>query len=326
MSANDIKTLKDAVEEYKANLETYKTAKVQDSPLEKFISKTVNLKKGDEKHVETSEENKNHPLRGHISATVGGVPEDKSQTYLDFAGVVFDDQRYNFHIFPRDLSLYEKTNKENDPPQNGFLNNNYQAVKSDLSTKLKKLTGTKVSSGKCTFPRMKNIEEELEINSVEYNNNGIVTSNKVKIFNTYVALVKEEATYYIHLMRLTCKDGQVGCTLNEIQFHKECRRKKENGEYMASYYDINKGIDNSFDICYTETDKDSTDDVEINQYYKTNSAGNVCYNPPVKWPIKVNGNKIECDSGMIDEIIDWFRFFVETEDKKEKLKLKYKKQ
>lgn len=73
--------------------------------------------------------------------------------------------------------------------------------------------------------------------------------------------------------------------MREIQFHK--------GEF------VNKGA-NGLDICYPETD--------MKNVCNKNSAGNICYNPPVKFP---EGN---CDKEL-DNIIVRFLDFIENADK-----------
>ena len=254
-----------------------------------------------------------HKLSKLINKNVFLGKEDKNGvvTYLKYAGVVFDDDSYNFHIFPNEKKCYvgDKGTR---------LNEQYTAIQSALKNKLKykiselcskhiedeetrfllkNLAISKICVGNPNFKLMGNILALMEQGSAEK----LLSSDDIKIFCRYVGLETLTSSYYIQLMRLTCKEyKQVGCTLCAIQFHKECikginKGKNENGKVV-------------FDICYPNTADDED--------RSTNSAGNVCYNPTVFWP-RFNEKTKKYSDTDIGDIINKFINFIVLEEKKE---------
>ena len=109
----------------------------------------------------------------------------------------------------------------------------------------------------------------------------------------FVEVKHNNVSYTINFMRYMCdKNGVVGCTMCAIQFHK--------AKIVSNKSPINCGK-NGFEICYTKSDED----------YEccTNSNGNVCFNPPVKFPTPDQND--EYNPKEIDDIIKHFLVFIE---------------
>ncbi len=261
-----------------------------------------------------------HPLWQNISKKtkiyVGKNDEnlvyDCVDTYLNCAGVVFDDHSKNFHIFPNNKDDLHWLNAEYSKIQNLI----WKEIRKEQYSWLKDF---KISKGNNSFPRMNNIEKA----DTNLKTDNEITADDVKIFNTYVSIDYNNSCYCLHLMRLTCSEtGEVGCTMRSIQFHKQIHLKNKKGEYVKGLLDINKDKDGRFDICYPQTDKDIRQSSITSDYHKENNAGNVCFNPPISLP---NKNFILNDK-TLKEIINWFIYFIEKEGRKEDMTLdKYEK-
>ena len=256
--------------------------------------------------------NHKHPLWGNVSKIIKLHINDDNpvDTYFDYAGVVFDDSSYNFHIFPKDKDIYRELSQE-------FLKLQDKLCKYIAEENVElpnKATLKKKSGGNWPFVRFENIEEIVMVSndkkfSVEFKEGKIIHYN---IYH-YVTVNYNNAYYTINFMRYTCDSkGVVGCTMRAIQFHK-------------SYGNINKA--NGFNICYTLNDENNTYKSIIYNVAKNNEeiiCENVCYNPPVQYPFNDLNEKEKTDR--IENIIDWFIYFIEKEGKKEDMTLdKYKK-
>lgn len=148
------------------------------------------------------------------------------------------------------------------------LSNEYSKVRNELKNKLLKM------------------KDLLEIRGMKFfENTGSRPKSVYRGLYKFILIEYCNVHYTINFMRYTCNANKVGCTMRTIQFHK--------GKY------VNKGI-KGIDICYTETDRNN--DCEIN------TAGNICYNPPVIFP---NGNSSE----EFEDIIVRFLDFIENADK-----------
>ncbi len=236
-----------------------------------------------------------HPLWQNISEKTKIYVEKNDEnlvydcvdTYLNFAGVVFDDDSYNFHIFPLNKDIYNGLSEEFRKLRNNIrekINDNKKFLN------IAKLKG----SGTGRFTLFQNVENAI-------NEDDEKRLSEKNIYQ-YVAMEKDGAFYSINFMRYTCdENNMVGCTMRAIQFHKECikginKGKNENGKVV-------------FDICYPNTADDGARSI--------NSAGNVCYNPPVEWPNKqpfdTNATTYKFEEDLIKKIIDGFIYFIEKE-------------
>ncbi len=253
---------------------------------------------------------KGHILNGHISTIIGGVPEDEDGTYLDCAGVVFDEDSMNFHIFPKCAveceKLADEFSKVREEIINKFENSQYTygfilcsaKQAKNLENEQKCLLN---NCGKGGFTRLDNIRAAVDVNM----QNDIPQT--VDIYK-YVLVRFNEADYTINFMRYTCNKGVVGCTMRKIQFHKTTfgnNREKLN-------YNANK----EFEICYTQNDNDYDEQKNpggVNTIPKTLENGtqtytSVCYNPPIVYPGDPNDSDF---NNQIADIVNCFIQFIE---------------
>lgn len=216
---------------------------------------------------------------GCIKPNIDGLTAgEKSETYLDYVAVVFDDRTYNFHIFPSHKKTCE------------ILSNEFTELRNNIIDILinKGLCATRSGSG--DFKRFDNIQ---------------IACKKEERFGKniyrFVEIEKNNVSYSINFMRYTCDDekGMVGCTMRAVQFHKARMGGKNKGY-------INYGENDAFSICYTKTDADGEK--------RSNDAGNICYNPPVDYPFIDLG--AEERKKRISSIVEEFIDFIEREDKK----------
>lgn len=229
-----------------------------------------------------------HPLRKYISSTVKIGKEDKNGVgaYLEHAGVVFDPNTYNFHIFPNLSKDYKPLVEYYTKLRRAIID----TIKNDEQFEEYKSTVDKSSdkfyyknrSGCGAFCRFFHVEKALEIYKKKPSPD-ITAAADGNVYR-FVEVIYKGCSYTINFMRYTFDGKKVGCTMNEIQFHKEC------------IPGINKGTDGTFDICYPETDQDYAS--------CSNSAENICFNPPIKFPKDTND--------AINEIIRNFICFIEN--------------
>lgn len=232
-----------------------------------------------------------HPLWQNISKKIKINANDGNEeivdTYLEYAGVVFDDCSYNFHIFPKNKKIYKALSEEFVALREGIIN----GLK-------KKIEATNKGSGRFTL--FQNVERIV----------GVVPENKMSENNIYqyVNVEREGVSYTLNFMRYTCDEqGKIGCTMRAIQFHKS-----------RGY--INKA--NGFNICYTINDEDEKyESIKYNivKKKKEDHCENVCYNPPVDWPnaqaFDVGATTYKFEEDTINKIIDYFLDFIEKEGK-----------
>lgn len=237
-----------------------------------------------------------HPLWHNISKKIKINTNDGNKkivdTYLEYAGVVFDDDSYNFHLFPAVKKEYDKLAEE------------YVSLKTKIIKKIKnnprivnKLT---VKSCGGAFRLFQNVEQSI----------GVPPENKMSGNNIYqyVKVEIKGVSYTLNFMRYTCDEqGKIGCTMRAIQFHKS-----------RGY--INKA--NGFNICYTINDEDEEyESIKYNivKTKKEDHCENVCYNPPVDWPnaqaFDVGATTYKFEEDTINKIIDYFLDFIEKEGK-----------
>lgn len=161
-----------------------------------------------------------HPLFRYVNNKVYLRKDDIEgvDTYLVYAGVVFDDHSKNFHIFPADKAEYDK------------LQDEFKYLKVSIIKEMENYSEFgKVKSGGGSFDLFENIKT--------------VMSDKAEIGDKniyqYIEVKKDGISYSINFMRYTCNaESIVGCTMRAIQFHKDTGK-------------INLG-----GVCYPQTDKD----------------------------------------------------------------------
>ena len=275
-------TINEAVNEYLKNITENKFKTVNDTYLKNYISNQLYISPSNSEQRQTF------------------------NTYKELAGVVFDDRTYNFHIFPNNHNECKILSNKHEILQKELEKNLITQLSKPLNkiseestlTLYKNLLESTIIKGNGTFPRMRNIEKEVD--NIDINTKATITSEIVRLFNRYVGIATKTANYYIHPMRFTYGTNeesqlpQVGCTFREIQFHKEIRP-------------INKAKPSKkleFDICYPESDN--------NYLFHKNSGGNICFNPPVNYPLD-DENNISNDEE-IEDIIYHFIYFVENNE------------
>ena len=279
---NYLKKLKDEKNTYKENLKRTNATKESDQPSTYYDKSTLT----DESTLK-------------ISNTINGVA-NKNETYKHITAVVFDDNSYNFHIFPNDIETYNDLVIKFTTLQK-LLKNHKHLIK-----KLNEINANNSDSSFSVsnhgsgnhFVRFNHIKTYLENydKNIEKEETGENAVNASRTGNLYKYLEvtknekgkKKEIIYRLNFMRYTCdKNGEIGCTMQQLQFHK------------ITTDHINKGKNGVFDICYTTTDQDGEAFI--------NSAKNICYNPPVPYPVKDSENYDQ----QIDTLINHFVEFIE---------------
>ena len=187
--------------------------------------------------------------------------KDIVPAYKKFPEVVFDSTTYNFHIFPDDREICKQLSID-------FSNKSKEIINSINKIPNKYIIFGGANTGK--FKLLYNVEEKYSV-SEEFKFNP--KNHEADIYK-YIGITSKGFTYYITFMRYTYNDKTVGCTMREIQFHKQKHLKNPENNYLKQPIHINKDINGSFSICYTATADDNK--------YKTNGV-NSCFNPPVNF-------------------------------------------
>lgn len=217
---------------------------------------------------------KNHPLHEHINKEVNLGNGETTDTYLKYAGVVFDADTKNFHIFPECIEKRKNLSRDFAKIRDAICFNladktfplnfsHHFNITEESKKKFKNLNERHYDElgGYCKgiINKAGSSGNIKALEAIEGNNakegNGIYK---------YIDIPYNGYTYRLNFMRYFYNNnGKIGCTMRAIQFHK------------IRFKGINQGK-GAFDICYPSTDKD--DD------FRTNNAGNICYNPPVVFP------------------------------------------
>lgn len=209
------------------------------------------IEKGSGRYYDNNEITDNHPLNKHIA----------DGAYKTYASVVFDTKTYNFHIFPNNRNICKQ------------LSIDFSKKSKEIINSINKITDKYSTFGGANTGKFKllyDIEEKYSVSEkFKFNQK----NHEADIYK-YIGITSKGFTYYITFMRYTYNDKTVGCTMREIQFHKQKHLKNPDNNYLKQPIHINKDINGSFSICYTATADDND--------YKTNGA-NSCYNPPVNF-------------------------------------------
>ena len=283
--SNYLKKLKDEKNTYKENLKRTNATKESVQPRPYYDKSTLT----DESTLK-------------ISNTINGVA-NKNETYKHITAVVFDDNSYNFHIFPNDIKTYNDLVSKFTTLQKLLKNHKHLTKKLNEMNANNSDSSFSVSGGGTgnNFARFNHIKTALKnsdknIENEESEKNAVNTSRTGNLYK-YLEVIetpknengnKKNIIYRLNFMRYTCdKNGEIGCTMQQLQFHK------------ITTDHINKGKNGVFDICYTTTDQDGEAFI--------NSAKNICYNPPVPYPVKDSENYDQ----QIDTLINHFVEFIE---------------
>ena len=263
--------------------------------------------------------NKNHSLNNYISKTIYGLNPNENKdnaTYAEHAGIVFDDGTYNFHIFPNNNDTCNNLSNEYAKLRTKLLIAIYEKlISNDCDKKIK--NGFEKNYKKCIdqYENEKKAQKEYSLwggkgvgQSFKRYNHVIAASNQPTTLNCliykFIEIEIDKISYTINFMRYTCdENGVVGCTMRAIQFHKDdgCINKDSNQQLNICYPNTYKKR-KKFSICYPK----NADNGNIG----TNSAGNICYNPPVKWP-----KKGEEWNNQINDIVESFLDFIINNEK-----------
>lgn len=213
-----------------------------------------------------------------INENGGDKQED---AFKESAKVVFDSKSKNFHVFPN-TDKYDSCINECFKDKRELI-----LAKETIEQAVGSIRKFEICETLKSFNEIVKTEKDKLYFVKGFGKKG--GSGRLSLYK-YVTVFYNDAWYTLNFVRMWCDEKKVNCDFKSLQYHRDCSKYG---------YGLNTNKKGEFDICYPFTSKEY--DCHVN------SAGNICFNPPVSFYPNCNETKDEHAITILNNFINFIK-------------------